>query len=366
MINIKKPTAIIHKTRIKRNIEQIALKVKRSGIKFRPHFKTHQSKEIGEFFKEYDVSAITVSSLDMAIYFAREGWEDITLAVPCNIKQINEINILAKKISLGLLVDSLETTRFLAKNITSIVNVWIKIDIEYHRTGVSFQDRTKVFDIANLIVKNKNLNFSGLLTHAGNSYYAKSRDELIQIHNESIKRLIELKVYLSNESIKNIQISIGDTPTCSIIEDFDGIDEIRPGSFVFYDLMHVKLGVCNENDIALAVACPVISKNLDRNEVVIYGGAIHLSKDYIQLDEHTKTYGRVAFPSKDHWSKSQPKSFVKGLSQEHGIIKMDKNIIGNINIGDILFILPVHSCLTANLYTDLYSLIGEKYTTFQY
>lgn len=366
MINIKKPTAIINKTRIKRNIEQIVSKVKKSGIKFRPHFKTHQSKEIGEFFKEYNVSAITVSSLDMAIYFAREGWEDITLAVSCNIKQIKEINILAKKISLGLLVDSLETTRFLAENITSIVNVWIKIDINYHRTGVSFQDKTKVFDIAKLITENKNLNFSGLLTHAGNSYYAKSRDELIKIHNESIKRLIELKGYLSNEGIKNIQISIGDTPTCSIIEDFDGIDEIRPGSFVFYDLMHVKLGVCKEKDIALAVACPVISKNLDRNEVVIYGGAIHLSKDYIQIDDHTKSYGRIAFPSKDHWSKSQPKSFVKGLSQEHGIIKMDKTIIENVKVGDILFILPVHSCLTANLYSDLYSLEGVKYSTFQY
>jgi D-serine deaminase-like pyridoxal phosphate-dependent protein len=37
------------------------------------------------------------------------------------------------------------------------------------------------------------------------------------------------------------------------------------------------------------------------------------------------------------------------LSQEHGIISADIQTQARINYGDFLEIIPVHSCLTANL-----------------
>jgi len=41
--------------------------------------------------------------------------------------------------------------------------------------------------------------------------------------------------------------------------------------------------------------------------------------------------------------------YVKGLSQEHGLIHADPDLLQSVNVGDIMLILPVHSCLTANL-----------------
>jgi D-serine deaminase-like pyridoxal phosphate-dependent protein len=366
MIDIKKPIAIIDKKKVKNNIKRMANKANKSNIKFRPHFKTHQSKDIGAWFTEYGVTAITVSSLDMANYFAREGWSDITLAVPFNIKQINEINILAEKITLNLLVDSIETSRFIAQNITFNVNIWIEIDINYHRTGVDCQNKSNVYEIAKIIHKAQKLNLAGLLTHAGNSYYSQSLEQLEEIHNESVRKLREIKHYLAKRGLPKIKISIGDTPTCSVVEDFTDVDEIRPGNFIFYDLTQVQLGSCDETDIAFGVVCPVISKNPERCEVVIYGGAIHLSKDFILMDSKIKNYGKVVFLNENGWGESLSETYVKDLSQEHGVIKMDKKFIKKVNIGDILLILPVHSCLTANLYIDLYTLQGEKVTCFQY
>ena len=49
----------------------MARKAKDNGLIFRPHFKTHQSIEIGEWFRESGVNKITVSSLTMANYFGR-------------------------------------------------------------------------------------------------------------------------------------------------------------------------------------------------------------------------------------------------------------------------------------------------------
>ncbi|MEO1255440.1 MAG: amidophosphoribosyltransferase, partial [Bacteroidota bacterium] len=50
---------------------------------------------------------------------------------------------------------------------------------------------------------------------------------------------------------------------------------------------------------------------------------------------------------------------VSRLSQEHGIIKLSKEEISQINVGDIIGILPVHSCLSADLQGHYLSTKGE-------
>ena len=67
---------------------------------------------------------------------------------------------------------------------------------------------------------------------------------------------------------------MGDTPAATLCTNFNGVDEIRPGNFVFYDLMQHSLGVCAIEDIAVKMVCPVIAKHVSRNEIVIFGGAV--------------------------------------------------------------------------------------------
>jgi hypothetical protein len=47
-----------------------------------------------------------------------------------------------------------------------------------------------------------------------------------------------------------------------------GATEIRPGNFVFYDLMQQNIGACSIDDIALRVLCPVISKQSLRTKLL--------------------------------------------------------------------------------------------------
>ncbi|MHA1225086.1 MAG: alanine racemase, partial [Candidatus Heimdallarchaeaceae archaeon] len=83
-----------------RNIERMIQKADRNRVRFRPHFKTHQSIEVGRWFRKFDVKGITVSSVKMAECFATDGWKDITIAFPVNILEIEKINKLSKKIDL--------------------------------------------------------------------------------------------------------------------------------------------------------------------------------------------------------------------------------------------------------------------------
>ena len=355
-MKLSKPTLLIHERRAKRNIKRMVEKLKDTEVSFRPHFKTHQSIPIGEWFREYGVEGITVSSVDMAIYFANGGWNDITIAIPINPLQIDGINNLASKITLGVLVESVDAANYLIKNIINPVNVWIEIDQGYHRTGVEKYE--KIFKIAKILQKNANLVFTGLLTHAGNTYNAKSLDKIKEIHSSSVEDLIQKKRRLEEDGFQDISLSIGDTPACSLADDFSGIDEIRPGNFVFYDLTQASLGVCSESDIAIGVASPVIAKHPERNEIVIYGGAIHLSKDMLILQSEEKIYGKIAKLSASGWSSTIPNAFVSSISQEHGVIKMGVSQIEKFQIGDIIVVIPIHSCLTANLFDHYYSLDG--------
>lgn len=365
-LHIEKPTLIVNKERARNNIKKMADKARKSGVRFRPHFKTHQSAAIGDWYKEFGVDSISVSSVDMAAYFAEHGWEDISITFSVNFLQIRTINNLANDISLNLLVESPEAVDFLRENINSKVRIWIKIDVGYHRTGINCDNFEKILDVAQHVEKSPNLILSSILTHAGHSYNQRSKHGIKKIYRETVGKLNEIRGMLRAHGFQDIEISIGDTPCCSVVDEFTGVDEIRPGNFVFYDIMQLEISSCTERDIALAVACPVVAKHEERNEVVIYGGAVHLSKDFIVDKKGIKLFGRTAFLDKNGWSSFIRNTYVKSLSQEHGIIKTGSSTFNKIQIGDILIVLPVHSCLTANLLRNFITLEGEKIKAAQY
>jgi D-serine deaminase-like pyridoxal phosphate-dependent protein len=356
--NISTPTLVLNKNRVLKNIEKMVVKTQKSEVRFRPHFKTHQSATIGEWFRDFGVQSITVSSIDMARYFAQSGWKDITVAFPVNIREIKKINQLANQIKLNLLVESEDSVKFLSENLKTPVRLWIKIDTGYHRTGIAWDQFQKLLKIAKIIDKSEQLTLSGLLTHSGHSYQATSKKEIKDIYNDAVSKMKQVKEKLISNGTEKVEISIGDTPCCNIVEDLSEVDEIRPGNFVFYDVMQLNIGSCTEEDLAAAVACPVVAKHEDRNEIVIYGGAVHLSKDSI-IKNGKRIFGKIALPEVNGWGPIIPDSYVSSISQEHGIVKLDDDLFRQVNIGDLLMVLPVHSCLTVDLMNSFLTLERE-------
>jgi len=344
---VTRPTLLLDEHKCKANIAAMAEKARRLNLQFRPHFKTHQSHEIGRWFRAHGVDKITVSSLSMASYFALDGWNDITVAFPVNVLEFETINMLAARIKLNLLVESVESIKLLNNGLHHDVNFFIKIDAGYHRTGISYDDLSLINAVLTAASHADHLRFIGFLTHAGNSYEARGREEIMAVHHESTDRLRSLKMHYVNDYPEMI-ISVGDTPTCSTMEDFSGVDEIRPGNFVFYDLMQVNIGSCSFDQIAVAMACPVVAIHKERNEIVIYGGAVHFSKEGLKDPRSGIIYGKVAEHRETFWGNAIEGFCLVKLSQEHGILHVPGNIIDRYKTGDILTILPVHSCLTAD------------------
>lgn len=356
MMKIKRPTLIIDESIARSNIRRMVKKCKDSGVVYRPHFKTHHSHEVGRWYREEGVKCITVSSVSMAHYFAMDDWDDITIAFPYNPLEIDEINALAAKIDLTILIESKAAFQHAHQHLTADVNFFIKIDVGTHRTGLEMHQIERIKSLAT--AESRKLHFKGILAHAGHTYRARSKEEILKTHEEAFEVMKKIKAELPE-----CKISYGDTPSASVLDRFEGMDEVRPGNLVYYDLMQSQIGSCEEKDIAIALACPVVARHLDRNELVVYGGAVHLSKDQITFNGQT-IFGMAVRFHEGKWEILEG-VYMDRLSQEHGIVKGPKELLEKFHVGDVLGILPVHSCLLADMMTNQVTLEGKKVTKME-
>ncbi|MDH5413743.1 MAG: alanine racemase [Flavobacteriaceae bacterium] len=362
---ITKPTLLLDEHKCRSNLKKMVGKARRNKIEFRPHFKTHQSCQIGAWFREEGVTKITVSSVEMAMYFAADGWKDITIAFPVNILEIENINKLAKSVKLNLLVESIEIIQLLEEKLTTKANVFVKINIGNNRAGIEPQNTAFISNLLTEISRSEKLKFKGFLGHAGNSYACRGKEEIAKIHLDSTSKMTILKREFIKE-YPDLILSVGDTPTCSVMEDFSMVDEIRPGVFIFNDLMQLQIGACAIDQLAIAMACPVVAIHKDKNELIIYGGSVHFASDSMFNNDGYLSFGSVIENNTSGWGKIVEDVYVKKLSQEHGIIKATPEFLSGISLGDILKIIPVHACTNANLFETYVTLEGEKIGRFRF
>ncbi len=357
---ITHPTLLLDEVRCRANIKNMADHAKASGTRFRPHFKTHQSAKIGEWIRAEGVTTIACSSLRMAEYFADVGWSDILVAFPVNWREIDLINQLAGRIQLGLIVESRETARFLGAKLQNPVDIWLDVDTGYHRTGIDWQANSESSGLATLISAAPMLRLRGMLTHSGHSYKSRTPEEIQAVYDETVNHFNSLRTHLTAAGFAGLELSLGDTPSCVVVNDLSAVEEVRPGNFVYFDWMQVIIGTCAVEDVAVALVCPVVTKNAARNQIVVYGGGVHLSKDSFVDRKGRTTFGAVCLPTETGWSVPFEDTYVVSLSQEHGVLQVAPEDFDRIQIGDLVCILPVHSCMTADLMKTVVTLNGEE------
>ncbi len=348
METISSPTLLLSEEVCRANIRRMAKKAQNNGVAFKPHMKTHQSAKVGRWIREAGAQTITVSSVQMARYFADAGWQDITIAFPVNPRDTDAIDHLAAQIDLTLLVNSVEVAKRLDNNLNNTLATYIEIDSGAGRTGLRPNQKEEISKLITTIKNTNRLRWIGFYSHPGHSYQARSEQQILNIHQSIESQCEGLQSEFSSLAESFFEICVGDTPCCSVATTFSGIDAISPGNFVFYDLMQHHIGSCNVKDIAVAMTCPIVDRYPDRNELILHGGAVHFSKDKItqRKNEH---YGLAAEITNNHWQIVHPKMYLHALSQEHGVVRCDGKVIERYNVGDVIYILPIHSCLTANL-----------------
>lgn len=357
---IKTPSLILDAARMKQNAERTTARAAQLNISLRPHVKTHKCVEIARLQTKNNAGGIMVSTLAEARYFLKNGFTDMTYGVPIEAGKFAEAIEIAKTCErFSLLTDDAETVENLnqgAKMENVKLDVFVKIDTGYHRCGVE-PNAAEACSIPQKISDSSNLNFAGILTHAGHSYHARSSEELLKIAQTERDLMKNLAEELRGEGLNVPTVSIGSTPTMSAIDNLEGLTELRCGNYIFFDAFQVALGSCRFEDCALTVLAAVVHRDFERQKIVVDAGAIALSKDRGAVEFDQKCgYGRVYDLAGNDLNLR-----VASLSQEHGeIFVADKAVFNRLKVGSRIRILANHSCLTAAQHSHYHVLEDGK------
>ena len=360
---IPTPAILVDHSLLKRNITKMSKKARKTDVSLRPHIKTHKCIEIGELQRKEGTEGITVATLSEARAFMKHDFDDITYAVPLSFDKVEIAIDLNKTATLNVLVDNpfiLEKISEEAEKIQKEINILVKVDCGYHRCGVDPSHPSSV-KLVEKITNLNWLNFKGILTHAGHSYYATSFLEIQEVAIQEQREMVQFaeKLEETNSALAPETVSIGSTPTITVSEDIPNvITEVRPGSYVYFDYTLVKLGVCRIDQCSFSVLSSILGKYSD--SLVIDAGATALSKDVGPTHvEPDCGFGRIYSDFKSGTLDSA--STITGLSQEHGKVEFDKgSVLSSLSVNEKLRILPNHSCLTNNLFDEIYVVEGEK------
>jgi D-serine deaminase-like pyridoxal phosphate-dependent protein len=345
--NIKTPALVLDAGRVRRNAEAMSSRVRGLGARLRPHVKTHKCVEVARIQTAGHGGGITVSTLAEARAFAAGGFRDITYAVPVEPGKFDEVIELSRLCErFALITDDPGTPPLLdeaARRAGVTLDLFLKVDCGYHRCGVE-PDTAEAPEIPRHIERARGLRFAGILTHAGHSYHARSREELLALARHERDLMKDFAARLRAEGIDVPCVSVGSTPTVTQVDHLEGVDEARPGNYIFFDAFQATLGSCSFEDCALTVLAAVVHRDRARRRLVLDAGAIALSKDRgpVELDPACG-YGRVL-----DLEGGELGLRVGALSQEHGeVLVDDESLLDRLGVGARVRVLANHSCLTA-------------------
>lgn len=353
------PVLLLDRQRVMRNIARMRERAQLLKVQLRPHLKTAKSVKVALLCHNGEAGPITVSTLAEASYFAGAGFRDITYAVPIapqKLEQVAEIMAINGGTDLKIITDHIDVAKAIAakgKALGVTFGTLIKIDCGLGRAGIA-PNAPELLPLAQAL-NQPGARLAGVLTHAGHSYGAKSIAEIERIAEEERTAAVLAAGRLREAGLPCEIVSVGSTPTALFAKHLDGITEMRPGNFVFFDLFQAGLGSCGMEDVAVSVLASVVSHHHARNHLLIDAGGLALSKD-TGANQHAPGtgYGRVCRPAA---ALPLPNMAIHDVHQEHGLV-------GGPNVppvdfaafppGTRLRVLPNHVCMTGAMYDRYY------------
>ena len=301
---------------------------------------------------------ITVSTLAEAEAFARAEYSDITYAVGIAPHKLPRVqNLLTEGVQLRILLDSTKQAEAVAaasRESGVIIPALIEIDSDGHRGGLSPRNPL-VLEIGRTLHQVGCL--AGVLTHAGESYYAPSQAAKREAAENERAQAVMAAQRLREAACEVGIVSVGSTPTAHFYQDLSGVTEVRAGNYIFFDLVMAGIGVCQLEDIALSVAVTVIGHQPDKGWILTDGGWMAMSRDRGTAKQDVdQGYGLVT----DAGGQLIDGLVMTDASQEHGVLTMrDSSPMPELPLGTRLRILPNHACATAAQYQQ-YQVIDSK------
>ena len=333
------------------------------GKKLWPMIKTHKSTEIARMQLDYGASGFLCGTLDEceAVFktIVRSGRKDIGIMYAYPVAGYPNISRVVKLAGdcdgFCLRIDNYVQAVLLneaASEAGVCVNYTVIINSGLNRFGVV--PCCGLESLMNEISDFKHLKFAGISTHPGQVYQAADSEGILKAARQESGTMNDAVRTLHKMGIKPQFVSSGSTPTFPHIINDTVINILHPGNYIFMDNIQISLGCAEEKDCALTVLATVISAPRD-GEFIIDAGSKCLGLDKgAHGNGKIKGHGRIKdqerFILDNNTAKDENVFLIYSLSEEVGKIavqEVNRDKV-NIKIGDVLEIIPNHSCAAAN------------------
>jgi D-serine deaminase-like pyridoxal phosphate-dependent protein len=321
-------------------------RAREAGVSLRPHAKTHKAPFIGRMQIEAGAKGLSLAKTSEAEVFANAGFTDIFIAYPVvGLGKARRLLALSDRIRLSVGVDSVDGAASLGSEFAAAsrrLDVVLKVDSGLHRVGV---DPRVARDVGRRLADLPGVRFRGIFTHAGHGYLQDTPDGVTAIGRHEGQTMAQVAAELRDAGLEVEVVSVGSTPTARGAMVVPGVNECRPGNYVYHDASQVALGTCGLEDCAMTVLATVVSVPAP-DRAVVDAGSKTLSTDPLR-------------PKGDgHGWVLRTKSRLSRLSEEHGVIAVAPG--DSFRVGQRVRVLPNHACVVSNLHDRLVAVRGER------
>jgi 3-hydroxy-D-aspartate aldolase len=335
---VETPALVIDLDAFDRNIAKMAEFARGSGVRLRPHAKTHKSTAIALRQIAHGAVGQCVQKVGEAEALVRGGVKDVLVSNQVvGERKLRRLAALAKDATIALCFDApeqVDAASRAARDFGVELGALVEIEVGMERCGVA--PGRPAAALARRIADAPNLEFRGLQAYHGRAQHLATYQERAQAIAFAIDAVHETLRSLATENLTPEIIAGAGTGTFAIEAASGVYNELQVGSYVFMDTEYARIGGRNggrytEFEHSLFVLASVISVP---------------TADRAIVDAGLKSYSAERGPP---WVHDRPDVEVTGVSDEHGKLKVGPHA-QRLSLGEKVWLIPGHCDPTVNLH----------------
>lgn len=346
--DLETPALIVDLDVMERNLNRAAHYAREHDLRLRPHAKTHKSPALGRQQLDLGAAGLTVAKVSEAEVMLASGTPDLLVAYPViGRKKLDRLMQVAAQTKLTVSLDSPFAARQLsdaAREAQVEVGVLAELDAGLGRMGVS--PGADLIELVRGITRLPWLRWDGIAFYPG---HIKMMDDEGHQAIAGLSQLIGSVVRdLKHAGFTPRIVSGGSTPALFHSHQVAGLNEIRPGTYIFNDRNTMLMGACTLDDCAASIVTTVVS-TAKKGQIIIDGGSKTFSSD------RSATGTEVSFGLLPE----APEAVFTKMNEEHGYVDV-RRVKRDFTIGDRVRVIPNHVCVAVNLHERIYGFRGDK------
>lgn len=342
---VNTPALLVDLDVMERNLRRVADYAGSHGLRLRPHTKTHKSPRIGRRQLDLGAAGLTVAKVGEAEVMLDASPPDLLVAYPViGPAKLARLMAVARRARVTVSLDSLDAARQLseAAGANSVnVGVLAETDVGLGRVGVS--PGRDLLDLARGMERLPGLTFEGIAFYPGHikDNGAQGKEGLAALGALIQSILADFR----REGMEVRIVSGGSTPSLFHSHELPGLNEIRPGTYVYNDWNTVASAACTRDECAAAMQVTVVS-TARPGQIIVDGGSKTFSSDRLTGSGAESTFGHVV---------EAPAAAFHKMNEEHGYVDV-RACDRTFEIGERLHIIPNHICVAVNLHERVYGI----------